>query len=147
MTTAEFDRTYRVNVYATFWLCRAAVPHLPPGAAIINTSSQNAYRPDPILLDYASTRAAINTFSKGLAQQLAPQGMRVNVVAPGPVRTPLQVAGVQPPEELPEFGAETPPGRSGQRAEMAPADVFLASQESSYLIGATIAADGGLPIP
>lgn len=113
ITTEHFDHLYRTNVYAMFWLCKKAIPHLPPGASIINTSSVQAYEPSPTLVDYASTKAAINNFSKGLAGQLGPKGIRVNVVAPGPVWTPLQVTGGQPTEALPEFGAQTPLGRAG----------------------------------
>lgn len=147
LTTKHFDDTFKTNVYAMFWLCKAAVKHMQPGSTIINTSSIQAYKPSPILLDYATTKAAINTFSKSLAQQVAHKGIRVNVVAPGPVWTPLQVVGGQPEEVLKEFGASTPLGRPGQPAEMAPAYVFLASQESSYVSGETLNANGGTPTP
>lgn len=147
LTTKHFDDTFKTNVYAMFWLCKAAVKHMQPGSAIINTSSIQAYNPSPNLLDYATTKAAINTFSKSLAQQVADKGIRVNVVAPGPVWTPLQVVGGQPEEVLKEFGASTPLGRPGQPAEMAPAYVFLASQESSYISGETLNANGGTPTP
>lgn len=147
LTTKHFDDTFKTNVYAMFWLCKAAVKHMQPGSTIINTSSIQAYNPSPILLDYATTKAAINTFSKSLAQQVADKGIRVNVVAPGPVWTPLQVVGGQPEEVLKEFGASTPLGRPGQPAEMAPAYVFLAGQESSYISGETLNANGGTPTP
>ncbi|NIZ92832.1 SDR family oxidoreductase [Kineococcus rubinsiae] len=147
LTTEQFDETFKTNVYAMFWLCKAAVAVMPPGSAIINTTSIQAYSPAPILVDYASTKYAINGFTKALAQQVAAKGIRVNAVAPGPVWTPLQVAGGQPADALPEFGAETPLGRPGQPAEMAPAYVFLASQESSYVLGETLAATGGMPTP
>ncbi|OWA34043.1 NAD(P)-dependent dehydrogenase [Saccharibacillus sp. O16] len=147
ITTEQFDETFKTNVYAMFWLCKAAIKHMPPGGSIINTSSIQAYSPSEILLDYATTKAAINTFSKALAQQVAPKGIRVNVVAPGPVWTPLQVAGGQPPDKLPEFGEQTPLGRPGQPVEMAPAYVFLASQESSYVSGETLNANGGMVSP
>lgn len=147
LTTKHFDDTFKTNVYAMFWLCKAAVKHMQPGSTIINTSSIQAYNPSPILLDYATTKAAINTFSKSLAQQVADKGIRVNVVAPGPVWTPLQVVGGQPEGVLKEFGASTPLGRPGQPAEMAPAYVFLASQESSYISGETLNANGGTPTP
>ncbi|KAA1191104.1 SDR family oxidoreductase [Paenibacillus sp. B2(2019)] len=147
LTTKHFDDTFKTNVYAMFWLCKAAVKHMQPGSTIINTSSIQAYNPSPILLDYATTKAAINTFSKSLAQQVADKGIRVNVVAPGPVWTPLQVVGGQPEEVLKSFGASTPLGRPGQPAEMAPAYVFLASQESSYISGETLNANGGTPTP
>lgn len=147
LTTEQFDETYKTNVYAMFWLCKAALAHMPPGSTIINTSSQEAYKPSPILVDYASTKWAINGFSKALAQQVAQKGIRVNVVAPGPVWTPLQVAGGQPPEKLREFGSQSPMGRPAQPAEMAPLYVFLASPESSYVSGETLAATGGTPTP
>ncbi len=147
LTTEQLEATFRVNVFAMVWIIQEALPHLPAGASIINTSSIQAYSPSAGLVDYASTKAAINTMSKALAQQLAPKGIRVNVVAPGPVWTPLQASGGQPTEKLPEFGAETPLGRAGQPAEMAPAYVFLASQESSYVSGETLNANGGMPTP
>ena len=147
LTSESFDQTFRTNVHALFWLVQEALPHLPRGASIITTSSIQAYEPSPILVDYATTKAAINTMSKALAQQLAPKGIRVNVVAPGPIWTPLQTAGGQPPEALPEFGSQTPFGRAGQPAELAPAYVFLASPESSYVSGETLNVNGGMPTP
>ena len=147
LSSEQFDETFKTNVYSMFWLCKAALAHMPAGGSIINTASVEAYQPAPILLDYATTKAAINTFSKSLAQQVGEKGIRVNVVAPGPVWTPLQVAGGQPTEELEEFGSTAALGRPGQPAEMAPAFVFLASQESSYVSGATLAATGGMPTP
>jgi NAD(P)-dependent dehydrogenase (short-subunit alcohol dehydrogenase family) len=147
LSDEQFDQTYRTNVYAMFLVTKAALPHLAPGSTIINTSSIQAYQPSENLVDYASTKAAINNFSKGLAQQLAPKGIRVNVVAPGPIWTPLQTAGGQPTEDLPEFGQSTPLGRPGQPAELAPAYVFLASPESSYVSGSTLHVNGGMPTP
>ncbi|MGP9694303.1 SDR family oxidoreductase [Brachybacterium sp. AOP25-B2-12] len=147
LSDEQFDATFRTNVDALFWITKAALPLLAPGASIIATSSIQAYQPSPTLLDYASTKAALNTYAKGLAEQLAPQGIRVNVVAPGPIWTPLQTAGGQPPEALPEFGEDTGLGRPGQPAELAPAYVFLASQESSYVVGSTLHVNGGMPTP
>jgi NAD(P)-dependent dehydrogenase (short-subunit alcohol dehydrogenase family) len=147
ITSEQFDETYKTNVYALFWMVQEAVKHLPAGSSIITTSSIQAYSPSPHLVDYASTKAAINTFSKALAQQLAPKGIRVNVVAPGPVWTPLQVSGGQPTEALASFGEDTPLGRMGQPIEMAPAYVFLASPESSYVVGETLNLNGGMPTP
>jgi NAD(P)-dependent dehydrogenase (short-subunit alcohol dehydrogenase family) len=147
LSSKSFDETFKTNVYALFWIVQEALPHLAPGSSIINTSSIQAYSPSPFLVDYATTKAAINTMSKVLAAQLAPKGIRVNVVAPGPIWTPLQTAGGQPPEKLPEFGQQTPLGRAGQPAELAPAYVFLASPESSYVSGETLNVNGGMPTP
>ena len=147
LPTEQLERTFRTNVHAMFWLCRAAVPLLPPGGTIINTTSVQAYRPSPILLDYAATKGAINTFTKALAQQVARRGIRVNAVAPGAIWTPIQVSSGWPSAALERFGATVPLGRAGQPAELAPAYVFLASAESSYVSGETLNVNGGWPTP
>ncbi len=147
LSDEQLTDTFAVNILAQFRIVKAALKHLQPGGTIVNTTSVQAYDPSPTLLDYASTKAAINTFSKGLAQQLAPKGIRVNAVAPGPIWTPLQVSDGQPKEALPEFGKSTPLGRAGQPTELAPAYVFLASPESSYVLGETLFVNGGTPMP
>ncbi len=147
ITTEQFDRTFRTNVYAMFWICKYALPHLPKGATIINTASIQSYQPSGTLLDYASTKAAINAFTKALAKQVASDGIRVNAVAPGPIWTPLQPSQGQPPEKLKEFGNKTPLGRPGQPAEVAPLYVFLASQESSYITAESFGITGGQHLP
>jgi NAD(P)-dependent dehydrogenase (short-subunit alcohol dehydrogenase family) len=143
ISTEDFDWTYKTNVYAMFWITKAAIPHMPPGAAIINTASVNAYDPAENLLDYASTKGAIAIFTKGLAKQLAKKGIRVNAVAPGPFWTPLQVSGGQTQEGLKKFGGDTPLGRPGQPAEIATVYVELASAEATYITGQVYGAAGG----
>ena len=147
LTSGQFEETMRTNLNSLFWIVQEAVPHLPPGSTIVNTASIQGYQPSPNLVDYATTKAGIIAMSQALAQQLAPKGIRVNVVAPGPVWTPLQVAGGQPDDAMPEFGQSTPLGRAGQPVEMAPAYVFLASAESSYVVGAVLNVNGGMPTP
>jgi NAD(P)-dependent dehydrogenase (short-subunit alcohol dehydrogenase family) len=147
ITTEQFDKTMKVNIYAMFWLCKYALPHMPAGASIINTASIQSYQPSPTLVDYASTKAAIVAFSKGLAKQVAEKGVRVNVVAPGPVWTPLQPSQGQPAEKIPVFGENTPLGRPGQPVEVAPAYVFLASQEASFVTAEVIGVTGGQHLP
>jgi NAD(P)-dependent dehydrogenase (short-subunit alcohol dehydrogenase family) len=146
ITSEEFDRTFRTNVYAMFYLCKAALPHMPEGGSIINTASIQAYQPTPQLLAYAATKGAIVTFSKALAEEAMKQGVRVNVVAPGPIWTPL-IPSTMPQEKVESFGEDTPAGRPGQPAELAPVYVFLASQESSYVCGEVIGVTGGKPLP
>ena len=143
LSDEQLVETFHVNIIAMFRITKGALKHLQPGASIINTTSVQAYDPSPTLLDYASTKAAINNFSKGLAQQLAPKGIRVNAVAPGPFWTPLQVSDGQPKEKLPTFGQDTALGRAGQPTEIAPAYVYLASPESSYVVGETMQVHGG----
>ncbi len=147
LTTEQFDETFKTNVYAMFWLCKAALPHMPAGATIINTASIVAYQPSKQLLDYSSTKAAIVAFTKALAKQVAEKGIRVNAVAPGPIWTPLQPSGGQPPEKIPHFGENTPLGRPGQPAELASVYVFLASQESSYVTAEVYGVTGGHHLP
>lgn len=144
ISTDQFDRVVRTNLYGMFWLCKAALPHIPAGGSIINTTSVQAYKPSPHLLDYAMTKGAIVTFTQGLAQMLASDGIRVNAVAPGPVWTPLIPATLP---ETREFGKQSPLGRPAQPAEMAPAYVFLASPSASFITGEILNATGGTPLP
>ena len=145
ITTEQLDRVMRTNVYAMFWLCKMALPHMKSGATIINTSSVQSSSPSPELLDYATTKAAIVNFTRGLAQSVAQQGIRVNAVAPGPIWTPL-IPATMPDDKIASFGEDTPLGRAGQPAEVATAFVFLASPESSYITGEVIAVTGGNPV-
>lgn len=147
ITTEHFTDTFATNVFAMFWITKAAVPHMPAGASIINTTSIQSYQPSPGLLDYASTKGAITSFTKSLAKMLAEKGIRVNAVAPGPIWTPLQPSHGQPPEKLKEFGQQVPLGRPGQPAELAPSYVFLASQESSFITAEVIGVTGGNHLP
>jgi len=142
----QFDETMKTNVYAMFWLTKAALPLMPPGAAIINVTSNQGFSPAPYLLDYATTKFAIRGFTQALAQGALDRGIRVNGVAPGPFWTPLQPSGGQTQDKVQEFGKATPMGRPGQPAELAPTFVFLASQESSYISGEIIGVTGGKPI-
>ena len=143
LTTAAFDATFKTNVYAPFWITKAALRHLSQGAAIINTSSVQAFKPSEILLDYAQTKACNVAFTKSLAKQLGPRGIRVNAVAPGPYWTPLQSSGGQPQEKVQQFGEDTPLGRPGQPVEIAPLYVLLASDACSYASGQVWCSDGG----
>lgn len=145
ISTEEFDRTFKTNVYAMFWLCKLAYPHMREGGAIINTASIQAYQPSPTLLAYAATKGAIVTFTKGFAMEAIKRGVRVNAVAPGPIWTPL-IPSTFPAEHVQEFGKNTPTGRAGQPVEIAPIYVFLASNEASYITGEVIGATGGRPL-
>ena len=145
ITTEQFDRVMKTNLYAMFWLCKYAVPNMPKGSSIINTSSIQAYQPSPELLDYAMTKGAIVNFTKGLGQMLAERGIRVNTVAPGPIWTPL-IPATMPSEKVEAFGEDVPLGRAGQPAELAPAFVFFASQESSYVTSQVLGVTGGAPL-
>jgi NAD(P)-dependent dehydrogenase (short-subunit alcohol dehydrogenase family) len=141
-TTEEFDRTFKTNVYAMFWLCRAALPRMQAGSAIINTASIQAYDPNPTLLAYAPTKAAIVNFTKALSQLAMKQSVRVNAVAPGPVWTPL-IPSTMPQEHVRKFGADTAFGRAAQPVELAPLFVFLASNEARFVSGEVYGATGG----
>ena len=145
ISAEEWDKTFRTNVYAMFYLCQAAVPHMKPGAAIVNTTSINAKTPSKQLLAYATTKGAIANFTAGLGQLLAEKGIRVNCVAPGPVWTPL-IPSTMPEEEVKSFGKNTPLGRAAQPAELAPAYVLLASDEASYITSALLPVTGGRPM-
>jgi NAD(P)-dependent dehydrogenase (short-subunit alcohol dehydrogenase family) len=140
--TAEIERVFDTNLFAPMWIARAAIPHLKPGASIITTSSIQAFNPSPKLIDYAMTKAAQVAFTRALAQELGERGIRVNAVAPGPIWTPI-IPATSWPDSLPEFGQDTPLGRAGQPAELAPAYVFLASPEASYVSGAIVPVTGG----
>jgi NAD(P)-dependent dehydrogenase (short-subunit alcohol dehydrogenase family) len=143
ITTDDFDATMKTNIYAPFWIIRAALPHLKPGAVIIATASEQAYDPSPDLYDYAQTKAATVNYVKSLAKQLGPKGIRVNGVAPGPIWTPLQVSGGASMEKLEKFGGQTPLGRPGQPAELASIYVQLAASDASYANGQIYGSSGG----
>jgi NAD(P)-dependent dehydrogenase (short-subunit alcohol dehydrogenase family) len=145
ITTEQFDQVMKTNLYAMFWLCREVVPRMAPGSSIINLSSIQAAQSSPALLDYATTKAGITAFTKALAAGVAQQGIRVNAVAPGPVWTPL-IPSTMPPEKVEQFGGNTPLGRVGQPAELAPAFVFFASAESSFITGEMLGVTGGRPV-
>jgi NAD(P)-dependent dehydrogenase (short-subunit alcohol dehydrogenase family) len=142
LPTEEFDRVFKTNLYSLLWTARAAVPHLKAGASIITTASIQAFNPSPGLIDYAMTKGAQVAFTKALAQELGPKGIRVNAVAPGPIWTPL-IPATEWPEKLPKFGQDTPLGRAGQPAELAAAYVLLASDHGSYISGAVLPVTGG----
>jgi NAD(P)-dependent dehydrogenase (short-subunit alcohol dehydrogenase family) len=144
ITTEQFDRVMKTNIYAMFWLTKFALKHLPAGSSIINTASIQAMQPSPELADYAMTKAAIVNFTKSTAAFLAEKGIRVNCVAPGPIWTPL-IPATMPPERVEKHGESTPLGRTGQPAECAPAYVFFASNESSYITAEVLGVTGGVP--
>src|SRR4051812_20937025 len=143
VTSEDFDATMKTNIYAPFWIIKAALPHMPPGSVIISTTSEQAYDPSPELYVYAQTKAATTSYVKSLAKQLASKGIRVNGVAPGPIWTPLQVSGGATMEKLKQFGGQTPMGRPGQPAELASVYVQLAANDASYATGQIYGAMGG----
>ena len=145
ISEAEWDHHFAVNVSAMFYITKAAVPHLPPGGVIINTSSVNAKHPMPTLLAYSATKGAIANFTLGLAQMLVDKGIRVNAVLPGPVWTPFIVSGMDAGSQK-TFGSQSPMGRPAQPAELAPIYVHLASDEASYTTGGLYPVHGGMPI-
>ena len=146
VSSEDFDKTLKTNLYALHWIAQAAVPHLPAGAAVITTASIQAYDPSAILLDYATTKAGIVAYTKALAKQLIEKGIRANVVAPGPFWTALQSSGGQPSDKVTQFGEQSAFGRPGQPVEIAPVYVLLASQEGSYITGEVYGVTGGAGI-
>jgi len=144
LSAEELDRTFKTNIYAIFYLCKEAEPHLKPGSTVINTTSVNAYKPSPGLLAYAATKGAIQNLTSGLGQLWAEKGIRVNCVAPGPIWTPL-IPSTMEPEKVKSFGKDVPLKRPGQPVELAPVYVLLASQDSSYMTGSTVQVTGGSP--
>ena len=144
LSAEELDRTFKTNIYAMFYLCKAAEPHFKPGSTVVNTTSVNAYKPSPGLLAYAATKGAIQNFTSGLGQLWAEKGIRVNCVAPGPIWTPL-IPSTMDEEKAKSFGKDVPLKRPGQPAELAPVYVLLASADSSYMTGSTVQVTGGTP--
>jgi len=144
LSSEELDKTFKTNIYAMFYLCKAAEPHMKPGSTVINTASVNAYKPSPQLLAYAATKGAIQNFTASLGQLWAEKGIRVNCVAPGPIWTPL-IPSTMPPEKVKSFGENVPLKRAGQPVELSAMYVLLASQDSSYMTGSTVQVTGGTP--
>ncbi|WP_395621895.1 SDR family oxidoreductase [Sphingomonas daechungensis] len=143
ITEDQLKRTFQTNIFSMFYLTQAAMPHLKEGSAIVNCTSETMYKGSPGLLDYSATKGAITAFTRSLAKNLVEQGIRVNGVAPGPIWTPLNPSGGQPPEKIPEFGKSTPMKRPGQPNEVAPSFLFLACDDSSYMTGQVLHPDGG----
>lgn len=144
ISSEEWDKTFKTNIYPLFYLCKEAEQHLKPGSTVVNTTSVNAYKAPPQLIPYSATKAAIQNFTASLAQLWAEKGIRVNCVAPGPIWTPL-IPATMPPEKVESFGQDVPLKRAGQPVELAPAFVLLASQDSSYMTGSTVQVTGGYP--
>ena len=144
LSSEELDKTFKTNIYAMFYLCKAAEPHMKPGSTVINTASVNAYKPSPQLLAYAATKGAIQNFTASLGQLWAEKGIRVNCVAPGPIWTPL-IPSTMPPEKVKSFGENVPLKRAGQPVELSAMYVLLASQDSSYMTASTVQVTGGTP--
>jgi NAD(P)-dependent dehydrogenase (short-subunit alcohol dehydrogenase family) len=143
ITEDQLKRTFQSNIYSMFYMVQAARPHLKTGAAIVNCTSITSYKGSEKLLDYSATKGAITAFTRSLSENLVGEGIRVNAVAPGPILTPLNPCGGQPPEDAPDFGKDTPMGRPGQPNEVAPAFLFLACDDSSYMSGQVLHPNGG----
>jgi len=146
ITAEQLQRTFQTNIFSMFYLVQAARPHLQRGAAIVNCTSVTMYKGAPILLDYSATKGAITAFTRSLSENLVADGIRVNAVAPGPIWTPLNPCGGQPPENMDDFGEDTPMGRPGEPNEVAPAFLFLACDDSSYMSGQVLHPNGGIVV-